>query len=109
MPVDDIEVHEKVRKTNPHAGCYNRGRLVLQPGSPGVTTVGPRSLGYWAPNRVYRPDGSYTMSEAYVETSQTACRQVGQKVNGEWQDLPECVGCQAEKDVEKITEGRERI
>ena len=93
-PVDDHPVHERVIKTDFRAGCYNRGRT---------------RTGYWAPNRVYRPDGSYTMSEAYVETSQTACRQVGRKVDGVWEDLPECVGCTAQRDWQYIMISRKRI
>ena len=74
MPVDDIEVHEKVRKTDFRAGCYNREGV---------------SDGYWAPNRVYRPDGSYTMSETWVPNTMTkTCRQIGRRVAMDWFDLP---------------------
>ena len=49
------------------------------------------------------------MSEAYVETSQTACRQVGHRVGMDWFELPECEGCQAQRDWEYIYRSRDMI
>ena len=44
MPVEDHPVHEKTKKTGEEKpGCYNRTGF---------------AKGYYAPDRVYRPDGT---------------------------------------------------
>ena len=95
MPVDDHPIHHSTIKTDFRAGCYNRP---------------PASDGYWVPTRLYRPDGSFVMSEKYITHTLTRiCRQVGRKVNGVWEDLPECVGCTAQRDWQYIMISRKRI
>lgn len=37
------------------------------------------------------------------------CRQIGRRVDGTWEPLPECVGCIADKDREYIAESRAKI
>ena len=82
MPVEDIEVHHKVRKDSATAGCYNRQT---------------------ASERQY----AMTFTGERYENSMTAtCRQIGRKFNGMWVPLDECVGCQAVKDEEYIAKAR---
>lgn len=82
MPVEDIDVHHKVRKISATAGCYNRKQV---------------------------SDRQYAMTftgEIYENVMSPSCRQIGRKFNGMWVPLDECVGCQAVKDEEYIAKAR---
>lgn len=51
-PVDDHEVHEKVKiKIDKPYGCKNKEK---------------QSDGYYAPDRVYRPDGTFYLIQTYI-------------------------------------------
>lgn len=84
MPVEDHEVHEKVKidDSTPY-GCYNRVRI---------------SRGYYAPDRRYKPDGTFYVIQTRVfhELSED-CRY------DRHQEDPRCAGCNTKKDIEYLT------
>ena len=77
-PVDDHPVHKKVRiEANKPYGCKNH-----------VT-----SKGYYAPDRVYRPDGTFYIVQVFIpHVMTTSC-----KYDLAEQD-PRCTGCKWESD-----------
>jgi len=84
MPVEDHEVYVHGKRAEGHrAGCYNR------------TGFNP---GFWAQDGWEEDSGSLMAHPHWVWVPyimSTKCRQIN--------DLPECEGCTAEKDVEYIT------
>lgn len=82
MPVEDHEVHEKVKISSdkPYA-CHSRKKL---------------GAGYYAPDREYRPDGSFYIRLSFIPYAMsTACRNFYL-----WDTDPRCTGCTADKDNE---------
>lgn len=82
MPVEEIPVHEKVKiaEDTPY-GCHSR------------TGFG---AGYFAPDRRYKPDGTYYQILTRIpHTMSTRCRSFYL-----WDTDPRCKGCTADKDVE---------
>ncbi len=85
MPVEDHEVHEKVKIDSTFRyGCNS----LRNPN---------RSMnGYYAPDRRYRPDGTYYQVLTFIpHTNTTACRSFAL-----WDTDPACQGCTTEKDIE---------
>lgn len=82
MPVEDHDVHEKVRiSADKPYGCHSRSGL---------------SKGYYAPDRVYKPDGTFYIVQAFIPHAlSTACRSFYL-----WESDPRCQCCTAEKDSE---------
>lgn len=82
MPVEDHEVHEKVKIADDKPyGCHSRKGL---------------GKGYYAPDREYRPDGTfYTRLTFIPHAMSTACRSFYL-----WDTDPRCRACIAEKDIE---------
>lgn len=80
MPVEDHEVHEKVKiSADEPYGCSNR------------TGFGK---GYYAPDREYRPDGTfYTRLTFIPHAMSTSCRSFYL-----WDTDPRCAVCKAERD-----------
>lgn len=73
MPVDDHPVHEKTKKRGDEKpGCYNRTGY---------------AKGYYAPDRVYRPDGTFYVVQVYLKTSWIDYERCPNK------DYEECRGC----------------
>ena len=73
MPVDDHPVHEKTKKRGDEKpGCYNRTGF---------------ADGYYAPDRVYRPDGTFYIVQVYIKTSWIEYERCPNK------DYAECRGC----------------
>ena len=73
MPVEDHPVHEKTKKTGEEKpGCYNRTGF---------------SKGYYAPDRVYRPDGTFYVVQVYLKTSWIDYERCPNS------DYEECEGC----------------
>lgn len=72
MPVEDKPVHELTRlKTKTH-GCNNK----------------PLKAGYWAPDREYHVDGSYTQTQRWIPHTMTK--------DCQWRsehESPRCEGC----------------
>ena len=55
-------------------------------------------------------DGKFVRVTVMVEhTMSTLCRAIGEKVDGRWKPLDECVGCEAPKDVPYIDKSRRMI
>lgn len=82
MPVEDHEVHEKVRiSADAPYGCHSRTGL---------------SKDYYAPDRIYRPDGTFYIVQSRVQHAMsTQCRSFYL-----WDTDPRCAGCTAGKDTE---------
>ena len=83
MPVDDIEVHHKVKHTTVKPGCYDR---------------------HPAPDGIHHYH-TFTGEVVLVDTL-TGCRQIGRKYGSDWGALPECLGCLTAKDMAYITKAR---
>ena len=82
MPVEDHEVHEKVRiSSDKPYGCHSRTGL---------------SKGYYAPDRVYRPNGTFHIVQTFIPHAMSAqCRAFYL-----WDTDPRCQDCTADKDTE---------
>lgn len=82
MPVEDHEVHEKVKITSSFRyGCYNRTGL---------------AAGYFAPDRRYKPDGTFYIVQTRIPHAMSKeCRSFSL-----WDTDPACAGCTAPKDFE---------
>lgn len=82
MPVEDHAVHEKVRiQSDTPYGCSNRTGF---------------SKGYYAPDRVYKPDGTFYIIQRLIEHEMSAaCRSFYL-----WEVDPRCSGCTSERDEE---------
>ncbi len=79
-PVLDHPIHDKVKHDKPPAGCRDRVQM---------------EDGYYVLVRDYLHDGRYEFKDQWIpHTMSTQCRQIN--------NLPECEGCTAEKDVEYI-------
>lgn len=84
MPVEEHAVHEKVKiAADAPYGCYNRGKF---------------SRGYQAPDRRYKPDGTFYVIQTRIfhELSED-CRY------DRHQEDPRCAGCTTKKDIEYLT------
>ena len=83
MPVEDIEVHEKVKKVGFHEHCHNNRK--------------PTADGYYAQDRHYYADGTWRNVMAWVpNTFSTLCR-----AKGGYPSPPGCVGCKHDgEDIE---------
>lgn len=82
MPVEEHEVHEKVRITadKPY-GCSNRYGM---------------SAGYYAPDRRYKPDGTFYIIQAWIpHVMSRACRNFYL-----WDTDPRCSVCKSARDIE---------
>lgn len=81
-PVEDHVVHESVRKEADYKyGCHSRGEF---------------SKGYFAPDRRYKPDGTfYVVQTRIINQMSKACRNFYL-----WDTDPHCAGCTANKDTE---------
>lgn len=81
MPVEEHEVHEKVRiAAGQPYGCHGRDGV---------------SKGYYAPDRVYRPDGTFYIIQAFIKHAMSdTCRAFYL-----WDTDPRCEGCTADKDI----------
>ena len=109
-PVDDVEVHPSTRRAEgAHPACYNRTELP--------------SSGYYVMEIVVsqepsRPRTSFAEdSSHYVKLKRTwistegiskLCRQIGQRRLGVWEELSECLGCTAPKDLDFIETMRDK-
>jgi len=82
MPVEDHETHEKVKiAADKPYGCHSRKGM---------------GAGYYAPDRRYRPDGTYHLVLTFIpHAMSTSCRSFYL-----WDTDPRCKGCTAEKDTE---------
>ena len=82
MPVLDHDVHEKTRlKAGFKYGCYD-GKSVKS--------------GYIAPDRQYRPDGTYVVIQKFIEHRMSEkCRNFYL-----WDTDKFCEGCDKPKDIE---------
>lgn len=82
MPVEEHEVHEKVRiNADDPYGCHSREKM---------------SAGYYAPDREYRPDGTFYIRLTFIpHTTSTCCRSFYL-----WDTDPRCTGCTTPKDIE---------
>lgn len=82
MPVEDHEVHEKVKIAHDKRyGCWGHDN---------------QSKGYYAPDREYRPDGAFYIRLTFIpHVMTTDCRY------DLWESDPRCTGCTAEKAHEK--------
>lgn len=82
MPVEDHEVHEKVRiQSDTPYGCHSRKKM---------------SDGYWAKDRRYLEDGYFEEVYSFIpHAMSTACRNFYI-----WDTDPRCKGCTAEKDID---------
>ena len=83
MPVEEHEVHEKVKiASDKPYGCYNRESM---------------AKGYYAPDRRYRPDGSFYVIGVFIPHElSTDCRY------DKYPEDPRCTGCNTKKDVEYL-------
>ena len=80
MPVVDHAVHPLTQHPKVISGCYSRKGM---------------KPGYWCYVRQYLVDGRYELVDTWIpHTMSTKCRQIN--------NLPECEGCTAEKDVAYI-------
>ena len=84
MPVDDHPVHPRtIQGAGAQYGCHSDKR------------PNGMAAGYYAETRVYTPDGMFSKKLVWIpHNMSTKCRQIN--------NLPECEGCTAEKDVEYI-------
>lgn len=82
MPVLDHEVHDKVRiKSDKPYGCHSRDGV---------------SHGYYAPDRVYRPDGTFYIIQTFIQhTMSDKCRSFYL-----WESDQRCHGCTTKKDLD---------
>lgn len=78
MPVDDHPVHEKVRiDADKPYGCKDR----------------VMSKGYYAPNREYRPDGTFYLRLSFIpHVMTTGCKYDFRRTD------PRCKGCKQRSD-----------
>ena len=83
-PVEDIDVHEKVKiGLDFRYGCHSSRNP-------------KKSSGYFAPNRVYDHKGEYVTVLKYIpHANTTKCRSFAL-----WDTDPACEGCQSERDIE---------
>ena len=81
-PVEDLPVHEKVKqKAGWKYGCNSSNE---------------RADGYYAPDRVYKPDGTFYIVQAYIKNAMSKkCRSFYL-----WSSDTGCADCQREKDTE---------
>ena len=79
MPVEDHEVHDKVKiAADKRYGCWGKEVQLRK--------------GYWAPDRKYNYDGTFTPRFVFIEHVMTTdCRY------DLWETDPRCTGCTAEK------------
>jgi len=89
MPVIEYAVHEKTI-AEPHYGCHNKPRPKI-------------GGGYWAPDRIYRPDGTYYNKRKFIKNVLSKeCR------HDKSLSDPRCCGCNhigsGEKYVTAMTE-----
>ena len=82
MPVEDHVVHEKVKiSADTPYGCHSRKDFATH---------------YYAPDRQYRDDGSFSFTLKKIEHGMsTQCRSFYL-----WDADPRCGGCTADKDLE---------
>jgi hypothetical protein len=82
MPVLDHEVSDKVRiSADKPYGCHSRTGM---------------SQGCYAPDRVYRPDGTFYIIQTFIPNAMSnKCRSFYL-----WNSDPRCQGCTTDKDVE---------
>lgn len=82
MPVEEHEVHEKVRiAADKPYGCHSRDGM---------------SKGYYAPDRIYRPDGTFYVVQTFIKHAMSdSCRAFYI-----WDTDPRCTGCTTAKDNE---------
>lgn len=82
MPVEEHEVHEKVKHAADYKyGCHSHGEF---------------SKDYFAPDRRYKPDGTYYVVLTRIQNQMSqACRSFYL-----WDTDPHCAGCTAKKDFE---------
>lgn len=82
MPVEDHEVHEKVRiSADEPYGCSGRSGF---------------AAGYYAPDRRHKPDGTFYVIQVWIpHAMSTACRNFYL-----WDVDPRCAVCTSERDVE---------
>lgn len=82
MAVLDHEVHEKVKiSADKPYGCHSRTSI---------------SAGYYAPDRKYKPDGTFYVIQTFIpHATSTLCRSFYL-----WDTDPRCRGCTASLDVE---------
>lgn len=80
MPVEDHETHEKVKIAHDKPyGCWGRVKM---------------DAGYFAPDRRYKPDGTYYQILTRIpHAMSTSCRSFYL-----WDTDPRCNGCTAERD-----------
>ena len=81
-PVEDHAVHDKVKiDADTPYGCHSRKGM---------------AAGYFAPDRVYKPDGTFYVIQRRIPFAMsTKCRNFYL-----WNVDPRCAGCTAEKDQE---------
>jgi len=80
MPVEDHEVHEKVKiAADKRYGCWGKGEC-------------GQSEGYYAPDRIYKPDGTFYIVQTFIPfVMSTDCRYDLHATD------QRCTGCQADK------------
>lgn len=83
-PVEDIDVHEKVKiGADFRYGCHSSRNPT-------------KSLGYYAPNRVYNELGTFTTELEFIpHTNTTKCRSFAL-----WDTDHACSDCKSERDIE---------
>lgn len=81
MPVEDHDVHPMTRiKAGWKYGCYDKPRT---------------QVGYYAPDRQYRPDGTYVVIQRFIKNEMSEkCRNFYL-----WDKDPACEGCDSPKDT----------
>ena len=82
MAVLDHEAHEKVKiSADKPYGCHSRTGFIK---------------GYYAPDRIYRPDGTFYVVQTLIPHAMSShCRAFYL-----WDTDPRCGGCTTDKDVE---------
>jgi len=82
MPVEEHEVHEKVKiSSDKPYGCHSREKV---------------DTGYFAPDRRYRPDGTYFQILTRIPHAMSKeCRNFYL-----WDADPRCRGCTTPKDID---------
>ena len=83
MPVEDHEVHEKVKiESDKPYGCHSKPRT---------------ETGYQAPDRRYKPDGTFYVVQTKIFNKMSKpCRY------DKYQEDPRCTACTVEKDLEYL-------
>lgn len=83
MPVEDHEIHPSTQRDSSFRyGCHNNPK---------------KSTGYFAPDRRYKPDGTFYVIQVRIpHTMSTKCR------FDMYNSDPQCEGCTVEKDVEYL-------